>query len=101
MLFTGDPIDAHDGARVRAREPRRPGGGGRGGRDARAPRERDAREPGLEGDRQARLLRQMDLDLEAAYAEASEVMAASSQTDDAREGMAAFLEKRPPRYPVR
>jgi enoyl-CoA hydratase/carnithine racemase len=45
--------------------------------------------------------RQMDLELEAAYAEASEVMAASSQTDDAREGVAAFLAKRPARYPVR
>ena len=31
-----------------------------------------------------------------AYALAIEVMAAASQTDDAREGVAAFLEKRPP-----
>ena len=31
-----------------------------------------------------------------AYALAIEVMAAASQTDDAREGIAAFLEKRPP-----
>lgn len=42
--------------------------------------------------------RQIDLDLGAAYAYASEVMAAASQTDDARENMAAFLEKRPARY---
>jgi enoyl-CoA hydratase/carnithine racemase len=45
--------------------------------------------------------RQIDLELEAAYAYASEVMAAASQTDDARENMAAFLEKRPARYPDR
>jgi enoyl-CoA hydratase/carnithine racemase len=44
--------------------------------------------------------RQMDLELAAAYAEASEVMAAASQTDDAREGVAAFLAKRPARYPA-
>jgi enoyl-CoA hydratase/carnithine racemase len=42
--------------------------------------------------------RQVDLDLAAAYAYASEVMAAASQTDDARENMAAFLEKRAARY---
>ncbi len=38
--------------------------------------------------------RQVDLDLQAAYAHASEVMAAASQIEDAREGMAAFREKR-------
>jgi enoyl-CoA hydratase/carnithine racemase len=42
--------------------------------------------------------RQVDLDLPAAYAYASEVMAAASQTDDAREGLRAFLEKRRPRF---
>jgi enoyl-CoA hydratase/carnithine racemase len=40
--------------------------------------------------------RQVDLDLQAAYAHASEVMAAASQTEDAREGVAAFREKRRP-----
>lgn len=39
---------------------------------------------------------QLELDLNRAYAHAGEVMAASSQTPDAREGMAAFLGKRPP-----
>jgi enoyl-CoA hydratase/carnithine racemase len=41
---------------------------------------------------------QVDLDQAKAYAYAIELMAASSQTPDAREGMAAFLEKRAPRF---
>jgi len=41
---------------------------------------------------------QIDLDQTKAYAYAIEVMAAASQTPDAREGMAAFLEKRPPTF---
>ena len=40
---------------------------------------------------------QVDLDQAKAYAYAIELMAASSQTRDARERMAAFLEKRAPR----
>ncbi|GAB3210110.1 Enoyl-CoA hydratase/carnithine racemase [Marinactinospora thermotolerans DSM 45154] len=35
-----------------------------------------------------------------AYAYAVEVMAAASQTPEAREGISAFLEKRPPRWPA-
>ncbi len=42
--------------------------------------------------------RQADLGTPAAYAYASEVMAAASQTDDARENLRAFLEKRKPRF---
>jgi enoyl-CoA hydratase/carnithine racemase len=42
--------------------------------------------------------RQVDLDTPAAYAYASEVMAAASQIPDAQENMRAFLEKRPPRF---
>lgn len=42
---------------------------------------------------------QVGLDQPAAYAYAVEVMAAASQTADAREGVAAFLEKRPPHWP--
>ena len=45
--------------------------------------------------------RQIDLDVPAAYAYASEVMAAASQTEDAREGVRAFREKRPARFPDR
>ena len=41
---------------------------------------------------------QIDLDQPKAYAYAIEVMAAASQTADAREGTAAFLEKRPPKF---
>jgi len=42
--------------------------------------------------------RQIDLDLPAAYAYATEVMAAASQTEDAQENLRAFLEKRVPRF---
>src|SRR6201989_1060380 len=41
---------------------------------------------------------QVDLDQAKAYAYAVELMAASSQTPDAREGMAAFVEKRAPHF---
>jgi enoyl-CoA hydratase/carnithine racemase len=41
---------------------------------------------------------QVDLDQPKAYAYAIELMAASSQTPDAREGMAAFLAKRAPHF---
>jgi len=41
---------------------------------------------------------QVDLDVEGAYAYASEVMASASQTRDAQEGLRAFLEKRKPDF---
>ena len=41
---------------------------------------------------------QVDLDRDKAYAYAVELMAAASQTADAQEGMAAFTEKRPPKF---
>ena len=44
--------------------------------------------------------RQVELDVEAAYAEAVEVMAHSATTADGRESMRAFLEKRPGVYPA-
>jgi enoyl-CoA hydratase/carnithine racemase len=45
------------------------------------------------------LYAQLSLGQDDAYRLAVEVMAATSQTDAAREGMAAFLEKRPPVWP--
>jgi enoyl-CoA hydratase/carnithine racemase len=45
--------------------------------------------------------RQCGVDVEAAYAEAVEVMAQSAMTSDGREAMRAFLEKRPALYPPR
>ncbi len=42
--------------------------------------------------------RQVDLPLPEAYAYASEVMAAASQTGDAQENLRAFLDKRRPRF---
>src|SRR4051794_20143450 len=46
----------------------------------------------------AALYAQVDLDQPKAYAHAVEVMASTSQLPDAREGMAAFLEKRKPEW---
>jgi enoyl-CoA hydratase/carnithine racemase len=42
--------------------------------------------------------RQIEMSQDEAYEYAVEVMAEASQTDDAREGVAAFLEKRPPSW---
>jgi enoyl-CoA hydratase/carnithine racemase len=44
------------------------------------------------------LYAQLDMDQQQAYTYAVEVMAASSQTADAQEGMASFLEKRPAKW---
>jgi enoyl-CoA hydratase/carnithine racemase len=42
--------------------------------------------------------RQLDLDLEEAYACASEVMACNMASEDAREGIDAFIAKRKPTW---
>lgn len=44
------------------------------------------------------LYQQLGMDQQQAYAYAVEVMAAASQTADGQEGMASFLEKRPPKW---
>jgi enoyl-CoA hydratase/carnithine racemase len=44
------------------------------------------------------LYEQLGMDQQQAYAYAVEVMAAASQTADGQEGMASFLEKRPPKW---
>jgi enoyl-CoA hydratase/carnithine racemase len=44
------------------------------------------------------LYTQVGLDQRAAYEHALDVMTRSSQTPDAQEGFAAFLEKRRPRF---
>jgi enoyl-CoA hydratase/carnithine racemase len=44
------------------------------------------------------LYTQLGMDRDQAYSYAVEVMAATSQTADAQEGMAAFLEKRQPKW---
>lgn len=97
MLLTGDPIDASTALAwglVNRVVP-----------DAEVPQAtRELLTRATRGSRGSKALgkqafhRQVDLDLPAAYAYASEVMAAASQTPDARENLRAFLEKRPPRF---
>jgi enoyl-CoA hydratase/carnithine racemase len=100
LLLTGDPIDARTACEwglVNRVAPDRD--------VARATRELLAR--ATRGSVRSKAVgkqafyRQVDLDVPAAYAYASEVMAAASQTADARENLRAFLEKRAPRFPAR
>lgn len=95
MLFTGDPIDA--GAALAA------GLVNRVVDDAEVPaatRSLLARatrgSAASKGLGKQAFYEQIERDLPAAYAYASEVMAAASQTDDAKENLRAFLEKRKP-----
>jgi enoyl-CoA hydratase/carnithine racemase len=100
MLLTGDPIDARTASEwglVNRVVP-----------DADVAREtRALLARATRGSKRSKALgkhafyRQVDLDVPTAYAYASEVMAAASQTDDALENLRAFLEKRPARFPPR
>jgi enoyl-CoA hydratase/carnithine racemase len=97
MLFTGDPIDAPTALAwglVNRVVP-----------DAEVAKEtRTLLARATRGSARAKALgkqsfyKQIDLELASAYAYASEVMAAASQIDDAREAVRAFLEKLPPRF---
>jgi enoyl-CoA hydratase/carnithine racemase len=98
MLLTGDPIDAataadwglinrvvpasdlHDTAMTLAR------------------RIAQSASTTIERGKQA-FYRQIDLDQAGAYRYAKGVMTANALAEDAREGIAAFVEKRPPRWP--
>lgn len=53
---------------------------------------------GIVGLGKAAFYRQIDLDTAAAYDYAKGVMTKNAQEDDAREGIAAFLERRPPKW---
>ena len=97
MLLTGDPIDAETA--------RSWGLVNRVVRDDRVADEtRDLLRRATRGSLASKALgkrtfyRQVDLDTEGAYDWATEVMATSSQSDDAREGIRAFLEKRRPDF---
>ncbi|MED5262793.1 MAG: enoyl-CoA hydratase-related protein [Myxococcota bacterium] len=97
MLLTGDPIDAET-ARAWGLVNRVVSD------DRVADETRDLLGRATRGSRASKALgkrafyRQVDLDTEDAYDWATEVMATSSQSDDAREGIRAFLEKRRPDF---
>ena len=101
LLFTGDPIDARTalawGLVNRVVPGRAPGRTRR--RRSRAPRAAAARRRRRSASGSS--TRPSDLDVEAAYARACEAMATSAVTDDGREAMHSFLEKRPGVYPPR
>jgi enoyl-CoA hydratase/carnithine racemase len=95
MLLTGDPIDAKTAAAwglVNAVVP-----ADRLDEETRLLLRRATRGSGLsKGIGKQAFYAQVDLDQPKAYAYAMEVMAATALTEDAQEGMRAFLEKRKP-----
>src|SRR5262245_52086310 len=100
MAFTGDPIDARTAldwglvnrvaplADLDAETERLALAASRGSHDSKALGKRV-------------LYETLDLDVDAAYARAIEAMAGAALTDDGREAMRSFLEKRPGVYPPR
>ncbi|MCW5893100.1 MAG: enoyl-CoA hydratase/isomerase family protein [bacterium] len=99
LAFTGDPIDAATAlawglvnrvvprAELRAATETLARAASRGSRASKALGKRI-------------LYRTLELDVDAAYACAVDAMAASALTPDGREAMAAFLERRPGRWPA-
>lgn len=99
MLLTGDPIDARtalDWGLVNAVVPP---GELRGASRALAVKIADASRT-VVGIGKAAFYRQLERDESAAYAFAKDVMVRNAQLEDAQEGISAFLDKRPPRWPV-
>ena len=97
MLLTGDPIDAataQSWGLVNRVVPQ-----ARLAEETRAFLGRATRGSALaKGVGKQSFYRQIDLDISAAYDYATEVMAAMSQTGDARENLRSFLEKRPSKF---
>jgi enoyl-CoA hydratase/carnithine racemase len=99
MAFTGDPIDAATAAEWGLINRAVPDGELD---DAVA----DLMRRAMRGSARSKALgkrtfyQQIDLSQRAAYEYAGEVMAAAATTADAQEGIAAFLEKRPPKFPA-
>ena len=97
MAFTGDVIDAvtaADWGLVNLAVPDEELDGAVADLLARATRgSRESRAIG-----KSAFYRQIDMTRDDAYRYATEVMAEASQVPDAQEGMAAFVEKRPPHW---
>ena len=98
MLLTGDPIDARTAADWGLINRVVPAAQLHDETLALARRIAQSAATTVERGKQA-FYRQVDLDQPAAYRYAKGVMTANSQAEDAREGITAFVEKRPPRWP--
>ncbi len=98
MLLTGELIGARARPRARPRQSRGAGGGARRERCARSPARIAAKSPLTLAIGKEAFYRQAEMDLEAAYAYASEVMTRNMLARDAQEGVDAFLQKRAPEW---
>ena len=95
MLLTGELVERRAGARDRTGQPR--GAGGRAGCGGGVARRHDRREsPLVLAIGKEAFYRQAEMDLDAAYRHAAEVMTTNMLARDAAEGIDAFLAKRAP-----